>query len=150
MDDTGFNNMNVIPLVDVMLVLLTIVLTTSTFIAVGAVPVELPKTSTADTTPLKTKTIEIDCNGNLYLEAQPVSLTALQESLGPLARSMPMICRASFTRASSTGGFPPPDLPVPVSATRPSSISSEMISETVLRVRWVMREISARDRLSDW
>ena len=99
MDDTGFHNMNVIPLVDVMLVLLTIVLTTSTFIAVGAVPVELPKTSTADTTPLKTKTIEIDCNGNLYLEAQPVSLTVLQESLGPLARSMPILIRADKTIA---------------------------------------------------
>jgi biopolymer transport protein ExbD len=99
MDDTGFHNMNVIPLVDVMLVLLTIVLTTSTFIAVGAVPVELPKTSTADTTPLKTKTIEIDCNGNLYLEAQPVSLTALQESLGPLVRSMPILIRADKTIA---------------------------------------------------
>jgi biopolymer transport protein ExbD len=99
MDDTGFNNMNVIPLVDVMLVLLTIVLTTSTFIAVGAVPVELPKASTADTTPLKTKTIEIDCNGNLYLEAQPVSLTALQESLGPMARSMPILIRADKTIA---------------------------------------------------
>jgi biopolymer transport protein ExbD len=99
MDDQGFHNMNVIPLVDVMLVLLTIVLTTSTFIAVGAIPVELPKTSTADTTPLKTKTIEIDCNGNLYLEAQPVSLTALQESLGPLARSMPILIRADKTIA---------------------------------------------------
>jgi biopolymer transport protein ExbD len=99
MDDQGFNNMNVIPLVDVMLVLLTIVLTTSTFIAVGAVPVELPKTSTADTTPLKTKTIEIDCNGNLYLEAQPISLTALQESLGPLEKSMPILIRADNTIA---------------------------------------------------
>ena len=49
MDDQGFNNMNVIPLVDVMLVLLTIVLTTSTFIAVGSIQVELPKASTADT-----------------------------------------------------------------------------------------------------
>jgi biopolymer transport protein ExbD len=99
MDDQGFHNMNVIPLVDVMLVLLTIVLTTSTFIAVGAVPVELPKTSTADTTPLKTKTIEIDCNGNLYLEAQPISLTALQESLGPLEKSMPILIRADNTIA---------------------------------------------------
>jgi biopolymer transport protein ExbD len=99
MDDQGFHNMNVIPLVDVMLVLLTIVLTTSTFIAVGAIPVELPKTSTADTTPLKTKTIEIDCNGNLYLEAQPISLTALQESLGPLEKSMPILIRADNTIA---------------------------------------------------
>lgn len=99
MDDQGFHNMNVIPLVDVMLVLLTIVLTTSTFIAVGAIPVELPKTSTADTTPLKTKTIEIDCNGNLYLEAQPISLTALQKSLRPLEKSMPILIRADNTIA---------------------------------------------------
>lgn len=99
MDDKGFNNMNVIPLVDVMLVLLTIVLTTSTFIAVGAVPVELPKTSTSDTAPLKTKTIEIDCKGNLYLEAQPVSLTTLQETLGPMEKSMPILIRADKTIA---------------------------------------------------
>ena len=42
MDEKGFESINVIPLVDVMLVLLTIVLTTSTFIAMGAIPVQLP------------------------------------------------------------------------------------------------------------
>ena len=94
MDDQGFNNMNVIPLVDVMLVLLTIVLTTSTFIAVGAIPVELPQASSADNAPLKTKTIEIDETGNLYLESQPVSLTVLQERLHPLERSLPILIRA--------------------------------------------------------
>lgn len=99
MDDKGFNNMNVIPLVDVMLVLLTIVLTTSTFIAVGAIPVELPKTSTTDTTTLKIKTIEIDSKGNLYLESQPVSLTVLQESLGSMERSMSILIRADKTIA---------------------------------------------------
>lgn len=99
MDDQGFNNMNVIPLVDVMLVLLTIVLTTSTFIAVGAMPVELPTTSTADNAPLKTKTIEIDRKGNLFLESRPVSLTALQELLGPLEKSMPILVRADKTIA---------------------------------------------------
>ena len=99
MDDKGFNNMNVIPLVDVMLVLLTIVLTTSTFIAVGAIPVELPQTSTADSAPLKTKTIVIDEKGNLYLESRPMSLAALQEALGPMERSMPILIRADKTIA---------------------------------------------------
>ncbi|HEU5406736.1 MAG TPA: biopolymer transporter ExbD [Nitrospira sp.] len=37
------NQINVIPLVDVMLVLLVIVLTTATFISTGQVPVELAK-----------------------------------------------------------------------------------------------------------
>ena len=36
MKDSGFDYINVIPLVDVMLVLLTIVLTTSTFVATGS------------------------------------------------------------------------------------------------------------------
>ena len=59
MDEKGFESINVIPFVDVMLVLLTIVLTTSTFIAVGAIPVELPKAANGDTTPLQTTTINI-------------------------------------------------------------------------------------------
>lgn len=39
--DRELNNINVIPLVDVMLVLLVIVLTTATFVSTGQVPVEL-------------------------------------------------------------------------------------------------------------
>lgn len=99
MDDQGFHNMNVIPLVDVMLVLLTIVLTTSTFIAAGAIPVELPRTTNADITPLKTMTIEIDNKGILYLGAKPVSLAALQGTLATEQRSMPILIRADRTIA---------------------------------------------------
>ena len=94
MDDQGFTNMNVIPLVDVMLVLLTIVLTTSTFIATGAIPVELPQTSSADIPPLKTMNIEIDSRGNLYLGSKPVSLGALQGNLSKEQRSIPILIRA--------------------------------------------------------
>ena len=47
MDEKEFDYMNVIPLVDIMLVLLTIVLTTSTFIASGVIPVNLPKAAGA-------------------------------------------------------------------------------------------------------
>ncbi len=45
MEEKEFDYINVIPLVDVMLVLLTIVLTTSSFIATGRIPVELPRAS---------------------------------------------------------------------------------------------------------
>ena len=41
MKEKEFDYINVIPFIDIMLVLLTIILTTSTFIAQGAVPVEL-------------------------------------------------------------------------------------------------------------
>ena len=60
MDESGFESINIIPLVDVMLVLLTIVLMTSTFIAVGAIPVELPKAESSTSAALQTTTVEID------------------------------------------------------------------------------------------
>lgn len=41
--DHELNQINVIPLVDVMLVLLVIVLTTATFITTGQIPVNLAK-----------------------------------------------------------------------------------------------------------
>jgi len=40
MEEKTFDYINVIPLVDVMLVLLTIVLTTSSFIAAGVIPMD--------------------------------------------------------------------------------------------------------------
>ena len=60
MDQNGFDSINVVPLVDVMLVLLTIVLTTSTFVATGAIPVALPKAENSITETLPSTTIEID------------------------------------------------------------------------------------------
>lgn len=94
MEEKEFDYMNVIPLVDVMLVLLTIVLTTSTFIATGVVPVELPSVSKSHNDALKSQTIEIDKKGNLYLNTKQVSLDGLKNSICFLDRSVPMLIRA--------------------------------------------------------
>jgi len=40
-----FDSINVVPFIDIMLVLLVIVLTTATFIAKGEIPLDLPKSS---------------------------------------------------------------------------------------------------------
>lgn len=47
-EDKEFFGINVIPLVDIMLVLLTIVLTTATFIVQGTIPVKLPEAETGE------------------------------------------------------------------------------------------------------
>ena len=94
MFEKEFDFINVIPLVDVMLVLLTIVLTTSTFIATGAVPVELPRAAKSPSEVLKTQTIEIDSRGGVYLNAQPVTLDGLKNSLKSLPKEMPVLIRA--------------------------------------------------------
>ena len=95
MDEKGFDSINVIPLVDVMLVLLTIVLTTSTFIAVGAIPVELPKAENSSPETLRITTIEINSLGELYVNAElSSSLDNMKNRLQQIQRSQPILIRA--------------------------------------------------------
>jgi len=94
MDEKEFDYINVIPLVDVMLVLLTIVLTTSTFIATGAIRVELPQASKSPAEILKTQTIEIDASGNVYLNGRLAALEELKVSLQATPRETPLLIRA--------------------------------------------------------
>ncbi len=94
MKEKEFDYINVVPLVDVMLVLLTIVLTTSTFMAAGVIPVELPKASGRQEEILKTRTIEIDKKGGIFLNSRPLSLDGLRGSMGSLDKSTPILIRA--------------------------------------------------------
>lgn len=94
MDEKEFDYMNVIPLVDVMLVLLTIVLTTSTFIATGFIPMELPKASKGSTNTSKTQLIEIDKAGNIYLNSNITTLEGLRNSLKSIDNESPILIRA--------------------------------------------------------
>lgn len=94
MDEKEFDYINVIPLVDVMLVLLTIVLTTSTFIASGGIPIELPKASKNVWETSKAQTIEIEKNGNIYLNSAQLSLQKLKEAMKTIHRDTPVLIRA--------------------------------------------------------
>lgn len=94
MDEKEFDYMNVIPLVDVMLVLLTIVLTTSSFIATGVIPVELPKASQNYEETTKVQIIEIDSKGMIYWNSEPVTLLGLKSSMKSLQKSVPVLIKA--------------------------------------------------------
>jgi len=94
MDEKPFDSMNVIPFVDIMLVLLTIVLTTSSFIATGRIPVHLPLASKSITDSDKVVTLELTVSGGLYFEGRPVTLTELQSALSPLRRESAFLIRA--------------------------------------------------------
>ena len=94
MEEKEFDYINVIPLVDVMLVLLTIVLTTSSFVASGMIPLDLPRAHRSVGEILKTQTIEIDRAGGIYLNARPVSLEKLKTELGTMNRNVPVMIRA--------------------------------------------------------
>ena len=94
MKEKEFDYINVIPLVDVMLVLLTIVLTTSSFIASGMIPLDLPRAQSSTGEVLKTQTIEIDRTGKIYMNSKPVSLDELRSGLKAMNPNVPVLIRA--------------------------------------------------------
>lgn len=94
MEEKSFDYMNVIPLVDVMLVLLTIVLTTSSFVVSGAIPVALPKAASVHTEVQRAHAVIIDARGVVYFDSTPVTLNGLRQHLAPLDRTGPVYVRA--------------------------------------------------------
>jgi biopolymer transport protein ExbD len=88
------DEINVIPLVDVMLVLLVIVLTTATFITTGQVPVDLAKAKDAGDHREVPLIITLTSEGNLYLNERPVSQNALAEILKPHPKESLLVVRA--------------------------------------------------------
>lgn len=94
MEEKSFDYMNVIPLVDVMMVLLVIVLMTSTFIAGGLIPVELPKSSQDQKQAAMTLTIVVDAAGVVHIDGIPVALARLDDRIGSLSKQTPVLIRA--------------------------------------------------------
>ena len=77
--DSGMNEMNLIPLIDIMLVLMIIFLVTAT-VANPSIPLTLPKT-TAEIQPPPQKPITINVNqqGEVAWNAEVVSLDELEQ-----------------------------------------------------------------------
>lgn len=95
MDEKGFENLNIVPLVDIMLVLLTIVLTTSTFIAGKALPVSIPKADGGIAQGRqKYILIEIGRNGYVCIDSKQVSTDELRSCLGQKGKDTPVLVRA--------------------------------------------------------
>mgnify|MGYP003977839155 CR=1 FL=1 len=69
-----FDSMNVVPFIDIMLVLLVIVLTTATFIARGVIPIDLSEaTSSTKITKNKTVTITVKPNGDIFFNKDKIN-----------------------------------------------------------------------------
>jgi len=76
-----FDSINVVPFIDVMLVLLTIVLTVATFVAQGAIPVDLPKAASKEASKQKPIEIVIKSDGKIYYQAEAVTKDGLKLKL---------------------------------------------------------------------
>ena len=83
-----FDSINVIPLVDIMLVLLAIVLTTSTLIEKKLIPVALPKAKSATLNVThKDIAITITKESKIFLKGEVVTLDALEEKIKSFDRN---------------------------------------------------------------
>lgn len=79
-----FDSINIIPFIDVMLVLLTIVLMTATFVVHGEIEVQLPESQSSKTMPKpsdKPINLYVTQEGNLHLDDTPITLDQLKEQL---------------------------------------------------------------------
>lgn len=94
MDEEPIATLNVIPFVDIMLVLLTIVLTTASFIATGRIPVALPQTAHAETGQQKNRTIELAVGGAIYFDGEQVNKDTLAEKAKDLPQETSFLIRA--------------------------------------------------------
>lgn len=94
MDEKPFETMNVIPFVDIMLVLLTIVLVTSSFIVSGRIPINLPEASKNVAQADTAATIELGRAGDIHFNGKAITLEALKTELAPLGRETSFIIRA--------------------------------------------------------
>ena len=95
--DRELNQINVIPLVDVMLVLLVIVLTTATFISTGQIPVNLAKAKEVGDRKDVPIVITLNAEGLLFLNDRPVSEDGLKDALGNEPRESAVVVRADKT-----------------------------------------------------
>ncbi|WP_033620674.1 TonB system transport protein ExbD [Helicobacter pylori] len=74
------DGLNVVPFIDIMLVLLAIVLSISTFIAQGKIKVSLPNAKNAEKTQSndqKVVVISVDEHDNIFVDDKPTTLEAL-------------------------------------------------------------------------
>ncbi|MBD3800205.1 MAG: biopolymer transporter ExbD [Campylobacterales bacterium] len=90
-----FDQINVIPLIDILLVLLVMVITTATFIKQGILPVELPDAKSADK---KEEQKEIDVyvtkDGKYHLEKTPISVAELEKRISEIPKDQTVVLRS--------------------------------------------------------
>lgn len=90
--DEDIDSINVVPLVDVMLVLLTIVLTTATFVVTGRIPVDLAQAAQAAPAQPALVVLTLTSHKVLYLNDERVD--DLEPALARFARAQPVTVRA--------------------------------------------------------
>ena len=76
--DEGLNDINVTPLVDIMLVLLIIFMVTTTTMVMDAMEVKLPEAATGEKTQTSLLAVVIKADGKTFLNGKPITENGLR------------------------------------------------------------------------
>jgi len=79
-----FDKMNVVPFIDIVLVLLVIVLATASFVNNKTIKIDLPSASAKKSEEKKSVIIAIDKEGKYFLNQEPLSFEAVTAKLDTL------------------------------------------------------------------
>lgn len=90
----NFTEINVIPLVDIMLVLITIVLVTANFMTKGVIPVNLPEAHAENPSIRESLVLDMTEDGALYLNGKQISANELAGELALREKDTPVLINA--------------------------------------------------------
>lgn len=90
-----FDQINVIPFIDIMLVLLAIVLLTASFSKNGKIDVSLPAADNAEevATDSLPRIISVSENGQLYLDDSESNLDSIEKSMADWPKDQPILLK---------------------------------------------------------
>lgn len=90
-----FDEINVIPFIDIMLVLLVMVLTTATFVNQGIIPIELPEAKASKKEDAKQEVnVHVNAKGEIFFEKERVDLKTLEAKLAALSKEQTVVLRS--------------------------------------------------------
>ncbi len=90
-----FDQINVIPLIDILLVLLVMVITTATFIKQGILPIELPDAKSSEKKEdQKEFDIYITKEGKYHLDKKEISIADLEMKLAEISKEQIVVLRS--------------------------------------------------------
>ena len=90
-----FDQVNVIPLIDILLVLLVMVITTATFIKQGILPIELPDAKSSEKKEDKKEfDIYITKEGKYHLDKKEISIADLERKLAEVGKDETVVLRS--------------------------------------------------------
>lgn len=90
-----FDQINMIPFIDIMLVLMAVVMTTASFVEIGLIDVNLPVAQKVDSPPNQVDYIEIGINvkNELFFNGEKTTLEALEGQLQSVDKRTPIQMR---------------------------------------------------------